>query len=103
MCCLTSPEEFLLCEEAGDRYHQQSDEKASEHAPERRSDAYPVKPWQDAAEGEDRACKEVCDGVCKHRVLAAAAQAASLDMPSELEREDECSGEGCHAACGEHI
>ena len=101
--CLASPEEFLLGEEAGHRYHQKGEDQASYYSPERRSDADGVQPYSDSAHGQDRSCQEVCDSVGKHRVLAAAAKTASLDLPLELQGKDECARKGGHTCCRDHV
>ena len=100
---LASPEEFLLGEEAGYCDHQKGEDQASYNAPERRADAYCVKPGGDSAQCQDRTCEETGDGICKHRVLTASAQTTSLYLPFELKCEDEGSGKGCHACGSKHI
>ena len=100
---LASPEEFLLCEEAGDCNHQEGEDQASDHAPERGTHADCVKPCGYAAHCKDRAGEEVGHGVGQHRVLSAAAQTTSLDVPFKLQSQYECSCKGCHASGCEHI
>ena len=100
---LTAPEEFPAGEEAGNGDHQKGEDQASYNAPERRADAYCVKPGGDSAQCQDRTCEEAGDGICEHRILTASAQATSLYLPFEFQCKDKCSGKGCHACGSKHI